>query len=178
MFKNVILGCLSLACFAVNGMSSVSVSVQGVGKGFAAEVADVSSISLRNKVDQRGGVKNITFTGGTEGNVFSILLKETVFAQKKVDIKGPSGNKVFSITIEKDHVGNQPKLRLTDAKDIWCALYRQLSGGGCAFVLAVGNKLEDISLNSVKATQPYGWMQGFALVSQLEPESKSLASDA
>jgi len=94
-----------------------------------------------------------------------IVLGQDNFSPQIVDV-GPTGkDKVFSLIVEKNDYYDQPMVKLIKGNNaVKCALYRQCTGGGNSFVLAVGDTEDSISIASVKKHQLYGEMQAFERV--------------
>ena len=144
-------------------MKNVSINVQGVNnRGYIAYVVNEppnAAICLRNS--PRIGSREINLIDGP----FLIVLGQDNFSPQIVDV-GPTGkDKVFSLIVEKNDYYDQPMVKLIKGNNaVKCALYRQCTGGGNSFVLAVGDTEDSISIASVKKHQLYGEMQAFERV--------------
>lgn len=169
--RNIIFFSLGFVCFCFEAfcMKSISIDMQGVnGRQLIAKVdpfiINDPVLSLRNSSDS--GIANSIIH--LNDGVFSIILRQNVFDRKFVNVvEENTGNPLFSVVVEKTHSDCQPTVSLTNVHDIHCALYRQRSGGGNAFILAISDVLEEVSLKAVKSRQHYGQMQALMLVSQL-----------
>lgn len=164
MFDKVVAGLLVVFCFDGDCMKTVSIAVQGVNERkltVAIERKDETSapISLRT-LDKTNETSISLLTDG----VFGITLVANSFAPQRIDIKEDQTT-IFKILVEKATEYDQPRVKLSDiVQGVVCALYRCCSGGGNAFVLAIGRTEQDVSLQSVQEHQALGKMQAFARI--------------
>ena len=141
-------------------MKSISVNVQGVNdREYIAHIRNETvntAISLRNSPAE--GSREIHLVDGP----FLVILTRDSFIPQVIDVGPDEENKVFSFIIEKNHPYSQPTIKLIGCDStIKCALYRQCTGGGNSFVLAVGDSDDSVSVTSVKTHQKHGTMQAF-----------------
>lgn len=165
IFKKVVIFLSVVLCFYGDCMKSVSIAVQGVGtKDLTATVErrDETAPIISLRTIEETNASSIHLTDG----VFGIILTAPSFDSQGIDIKDGQ-NTIFRILIEKPNEYGQPVVKLSNIQDIMCALYRRCSGGGNAFVLAIGSTPQEISLQSVQAHQLLGKMQAFVRVNNL-----------
>jgi hypothetical protein len=76
---------------------------------------------------------------------------------------------LFVIYVSKSHRDSPPEVKLDLSKSgpKKCALYCQLNGGGNTFVIALGDKEEQVSEEAVKRTQILGAVRTFAKIPPL-----------
>ena len=143
-------------------MKTVSIAVQGVGSRDLTATIDSRTAPISFRTMSTKNASSVPLVDG----VFGITLAKAEFPSQEIDVKNSQSQViVFKILIQKSEY-DQPVVALSNIQDpIKCALYRRCSGGGNAFVLAIGDRLEDVSLQSVQEHQFMGKMQAFLKVS-------------